>query len=226
MIYYLINLYDQTLVGSFEGTLDEVPEGAKLAAERATNETGATHAIARMELSFQHDGPPRELDSGDSGDSGEPVDSGETEQWLEEWFREKCSALSKEERDAFRAGVGWALDRLAEADRKAERKADRKADAAREVSSLCGREIVLFRPLWPHEIERENKNLSKIEGLTWPAIQLDDGTLVYPAKTVEGQTVPAKFFGYVPSAPEGKRKQHFSVSFAALEPSAPKGDPS
>jgi hypothetical protein len=46
-------------------------------------------------------------------------------------------------------------------------------------SDLRGRVIVLFRPLDKRELEREGEEFAD---LVWPALVLDDGTLVYAAK--------------------------------------------
>lgn len=86
------------------------------------------------------------------------------------WFGDASEGGTPEYGDkaAWEAGVEWALAQAGETNRKG--------------SGLRGRVISMVRPLTPEEIGRENEQLSG--DLIWPALHLDDGTLVYAAKEV------------------------------------------
>jgi len=52
-ILYLINLSTSSVINRFEGEDDDIPQEVQDAAQRATDDTGDTHVIARGKLFFQ-----------------------------------------------------------------------------------------------------------------------------------------------------------------------------
>lgn len=80
--------------------------------------------------------------------------------------------------------------------------------AERQGSDLRGRVVTLFRPLDPRELRREDPGID-VEKILWPALVLDDGTLVYAAKTVgrddDGKAIwgPAQLVGQRVSKTKG-----------------------
>ena len=114
--------------------------------------------------------------------------------WAEDLkTRNECEAMIARYGRFFRAGAAFA--------------AEQQAGNEREGSDLAGRAIYLFRPMYENEIARENPAITH---LNWPCLQLNDGTLVYAAKTgPDGEPVPAKLYGYQPGL---DRKVRFTVS--------------
>lgn len=81
---------------------------------------------------------------------------------------------------AWAAGLAWALD----------------AQNRRAGSDLRGRVVTLYRPLTEAELARENPELAR--EVVWPALHLDDDTLVYAAQqslTGGRFLVPAQLVG-------------------------------
>ena len=124
-----------------------------------------------------------------------------------EWWGEHRGQPTETEHECFQAGIEYAI-RLG-------------TQAERAGSDLRGRVVTLFRPLDKSELAREDPGLDPAE-VVWPALVLDDGTLVYAAKTVgrtdDGKTVwgPARLVGQKITKTKGmsgKVGDHQKVSF-------------